>query len=48
MEHRRETGSIVDFPEAENMDREEAMFLDCDVLIPAAKKTLLRRTMPIR
>src|SRR3954451_15385940 len=32
MKHRRETGSIVDFPEAENIDRDEAMFLDCHVL----------------
>ena len=24
MEHRQETGSIIDFPEAENMDRDEA------------------------
>ena len=40
-EHRRETGSIVDFAEAENMDREEAMFLDCDVLLPAAKENVI-------
>jgi glutamate dehydrogenase (NAD(P)+) len=39
--HRRETGSIVDFPEAENMDRDEAMFLDCDVLLPAAKENVI-------
>jgi glutamate dehydrogenase (NAD(P)+) len=38
MEHRRETGSILDFPQAGNMGREEALFLECDVLLPAAKE----------
>ena len=37
-EHRKETGSILNFPEAENMDANEAMFLDCDVLLPAARE----------
>src|SRR6476660_7725528 len=41
LEHRRDTGSIVDFPEAENYDRDEAMFLDCDVLLPAAKENVI-------
>jgi glutamate dehydrogenase (NAD(P)+) len=36
MEHRRETGSIRDYPDGENMDRHEALFLPCDVLLPAA------------
>ncbi len=40
-EHRRHTGSIVDFPEAENMDREEAFFLETDVLMPAAKENVV-------
>lgn len=40
-EHRRETGSIVDFAEAENVDRDEAMFLKCDVLLPAAKENVI-------
>jgi glutamate dehydrogenase (NAD(P)+) len=40
-EHRRETGSILDFPEGENMDREEALFVDCDVLLPAAKENVI-------
>ena len=39
--HRMETGSILDFPEAENMDAQQAMFLDCDVLIPAAKENVI-------
>jgi glutamate dehydrogenase (NAD(P)+) len=36
MEHRTETGSITGFAGGEDMDRTEAMFLDCDVLLPAA------------
>ena len=41
MAHRKETGSILDFPEAENVDPKEAMFLECDVLIPAAKENVI-------
>jgi glutamate dehydrogenase (NAD(P)+) len=41
MRHRRETGSVTDFPEGENIDREEAMYLECDVLIPAARENVI-------
>ncbi|MBL8210896.1 MAG: Glu/Leu/Phe/Val dehydrogenase [Bryobacterales bacterium] len=41
MQHRKETGSIVDFSGGENIDREEAMFLECEVLLPAAKENVL-------
>jgi glutamate dehydrogenase (NAD(P)+) len=41
MEHRKETGSILGFPEAEDMDREEALFLDCEVLLPAATENVI-------
>jgi glutamate dehydrogenase (NAD(P)+) len=41
MRHRKETGSIADFPEAENVDREESMFLPCDVLVPAARENVI-------
>jgi glutamate dehydrogenase (NAD(P)+) len=34
--HRRDTGSILDFPGATNLSTEAALELDCDVLIPAA------------
>ena len=35
--HRKETGSILDFPKAKNLEsREAALELDCDILIPAA------------
>src|SRR5580698_2510905 len=39
--HRKETGSIVDFADGENIDREEAMFLETDVLLPAAKENVI-------
>jgi glutamate dehydrogenase (NAD(P)+) len=41
MEHRKQTGSILDFPEAENISREEAFYLDCEVLLPAAKENVI-------
>jgi glutamate dehydrogenase (NAD(P)+) len=41
LEHRKETGSIGDFPGAENRDRHEAMFLDCEVLLPAATENVI-------
>ncbi len=40
-QHRKETGSIVDFPEAEAIDPAEAMFLECDVLMPAARENVI-------
>jgi glutamate dehydrogenase (NAD(P)+) len=37
MTHRRETGSILDFPGATNLDeREQGLELECDILVPAA------------
>ncbi len=37
MKHRKETGSILNFSGADNLnDRSEALELDCDILIPAA------------
>jgi glutamate dehydrogenase (NAD(P)+) len=39
--HRKETGSVLDFPEGENLDKREAMFLDCEVLIPAATENVI-------
>lgn len=37
LQHRRETGSILDFPGASNLpNSKEALELDCDILIPAA------------
>jgi glutamate dehydrogenase (NAD(P)+) len=39
--YRKETGSIVGFPGAEDIDRHEAMFLPCDVLLPAATENVI-------
>src|SRR5687767_15753277 len=37
MKHRKETGSLLNFPGATNLNtREEALEVDCDILIPAA------------
>jgi glutamate dehydrogenase (NAD(P)+) len=41
MEYRKETGSITGFPGGEDMDPAEAMFLKCDVLVPAAKENVI-------
>ncbi len=41
LRHRKQTGSIVDFPGAEAMDREEALLLECEVLLPAAKENVI-------
>lgn len=47
MQHRKDTGSIVDYPEAEAIDRDEALFLKTDVLLPAAKENVITsRTAP--
>jgi glutamate dehydrogenase (NAD(P)+) len=39
--HRKETGSITGFPGGEDMDRNQAMFLPCDVLLPAATENVI-------
>jgi len=41
MKHRKETGSITGFAGGETMDKNEAMFLECDVLIPAATENVI-------
>jgi glutamate dehydrogenase (NAD(P)+) len=39
--HRRETGSIRGFVEAEDIDKNEVLLTDCDVLIPAAHENVI-------
>lgn len=39
--HRREFGSINEFPEAEAVDKDEALLMDCDVLLPAARENVI-------
>ncbi len=41
MKHIHETGSITGFSEAEEVDKNEALFLDCDVLLPAARENVI-------
>jgi len=40
-QHRKETGSITGFAGGQDMDRAEALFLDCDVLLPAATENVI-------
>jgi glutamate dehydrogenase (NAD(P)+) len=40
-QHRKATGSIADFAGGENTNRDEALFLECDVLLPAAKENVI-------
>jgi glutamate dehydrogenase (NAD(P)+) len=39
--HRQATGSITGFAGGEDMDRDEALFLETDVLLPAAKENVI-------
>jgi glutamate dehydrogenase (NAD(P)+) len=39
--HRQKTGSVVDFADGENLGREEAFFLETDVLMPAARENVI-------
>jgi glutamate dehydrogenase (NAD(P)+) len=41
MQHRNETGSITGFPGGQDIDRDSAFFLDCEVLLPAAKENVI-------
>jgi glutamate dehydrogenase (NAD(P)+) len=41
MQHRHDTGSITGFSGGEDIDRDSAFFLDCDVLLPAAKENVI-------
>ncbi|MFB0508019.1 MAG: Glu/Leu/Phe/Val dehydrogenase [Thermodesulfobacteriota bacterium] len=36
LDHKKETGSVVDYGEADNITNEELLAMDCDILIPAA------------
>jgi len=39
--HRKETGSILGFPGAEDMSADDGMFLECEVLVPAARENVI-------
>jgi len=40
-QHRKETGSITGFAGGEDMDKDEALFLECEVLLPAATENVI-------
>ena len=42
MKHRAATGKIMGFPGATDIPSEDALFLDCDVLVPAALENVIR------
>ena len=39
--YRKETGSIIDFPGGENVAREDGLFQECEVLLPAARENVI-------
>jgi glutamate dehydrogenase (NAD(P)+) len=39
--HRQQTGSICGFAGGEDINREEALFLECEVLLPAARENVI-------
>jgi glutamate dehydrogenase (NAD(P)+) len=39
--HRQQTGSITGFAGGEDIDKDEALFLECEVLIPAATENVI-------
>lgn len=43
LEHKENTGSVVNYPEAENITSEELLTLSCDVLIPAALENAITK-----
>jgi len=43
-EHKRQTGSVADFPCSDSITNEELLELECDVLAPAALENVLRKS----
>ena len=41
MAHRKTTGSINEFPGGESIDREQALYQECEILLPAAKENVI-------
>jgi glutamate dehydrogenase (NAD(P)+) len=41
MKHREDSGSITNFARGEDIDRDEALYLECDVLLPAATENVI-------
>ncbi|GBD15867.1 Glutamate dehydrogenase [bacterium HR26] len=43
IQHKRQTGTVINFPNAENVSNAELLELDCDILIPAALEGQITR-----
>ena len=41
LQHKGETGSVVDFPGTDEISNEELLELDCDILVPAALESVI-------
>ena len=41
LEHKQKTGSVVDYPGADNITNEELLTLECDILVPAALENVI-------
>ena len=41
LSHKKETGSVVDFPGAKTISNEELLEMDCEIMIPAALENLI-------
>jgi glutamate dehydrogenase (NAD(P)+) len=42
VEHKAQTGSVVDYPGATNISNQELLYVPCDILIPAALENQIR------
>ena len=42
--HKMQTGSVVDFPGAKNVDNEKILMQACDILVPAALEGVITKT----
>ena len=43
IDHKTRTGSVIDFPESQNITNEQLLALDCGILIPAALSNQIKR-----
>ncbi|MHA1506922.1 MAG: Glu/Leu/Phe/Val family dehydrogenase [Candidatus Asgardarchaeia archaeon] len=43
LRHKRETGSVINYPGAKNITNKELLELDCDILVPAALENQITR-----
>ena len=41
IEHKNKTGSVVDYPDADNITNEQILELQCDILVPAALENVI-------